>query len=270
MKQILAITFIALFFFSCEKEDASEVAPAIPPVETMIVDFGRLADNTKSAAFAKTNWLYSATTVGAWSFIIGTTFAIPVEAFRSAINVEPTYMDNSTWQWQYSVDGFASQYSARLVGKMLAKGVQWEMYITKTGNQPFNEFLWFQGISSIDGDIGQWILYHSAAFPEKTIQIDWKKTGDKVGEIKYTYVRQKNDLGQTDKFNGSTLSYGLQNKDFDVFVNIHAYSEQNSKFNDSFIEWNSTTYNGHVKAEYFFNDANWHCWDSHGDDTQCK
>lgn len=270
MKQILAITFIALLFFSCKKEDSTEVAPTIPPVETMIIDFGKMADNTKSAAFAKTNWLYSATTVGAWSFIIGTTFAIPVEAFRSAIKAEPTYMDNLTWEWKYSVDGFGSQYSARLVGKLLASGVQWEMYITKTGAQPFAEFLWFEGISSTEGNMGQWVLYHSAPFPEKTIQIDWKKTGDKVGEIKYTYVRKKNDQGQTDKFNGSTIAYGLQNKDLDVFVNVHAFSDQENKFNDSSIEWSSKTYNGHVKAENYFKDTNWHCWDSEGNDINCN
>jgi hypothetical protein len=236
----------------------------------MIIDFGKLTNTTKSATFEKLNWTYSALTVGSWSTILVTTFAVPVAAFGSALKKEPTYLDNLTWQWQYSVEGFTSQYSARLVGKILASGVQWEMYITKTGIQPFDEFLWFEGISSIDGNMGQWILYHSATFPEKTIQIDWKKSGEKVGEIKYTYVRQNNDLGQQDKFNGSTLAYGLQNKELDIFVNVHAYSEQDNKFNDSFIEWSSTTYNGHVKAEHFFKDLSWHCWDSQGNDIVCN
>jgi hypothetical protein len=179
-------------------------------------------------------------------------------------------MDNLTWQWQYSVEGFTSQYTARLVGKVLTNGVQWEMYISKKGIQPFDEFLWFEGISSTDGNSGQWILYHSAAFPERTIQIDWEKKEEKVGEIKYTYVRQNNDQGQKDNFNGSTLTYGLQNKEFDIYVNIHAYNEQDKKFNDSFIEWSSKIYTGHVKAVNFFNDNNWHCWDSEGNDTTCK
>jgi hypothetical protein len=270
MKKFLAFTFLALFFLSCEKEDTTEVAPSIPPVETMLVDFGKLADATKSATFEKTNWLYSALTVGSWSAILGTTFAVPVAAFGTALKNEPTYLNNLTWQWQYSVEGFTSQYSARLIGKILKSGIQWEMYITKTGIQPFDEFLWFEGISSIEGNIGQWVLYHSAAFPEKTIQIDWKKEAEKVGEIKYTYVREKNDQGEQDKFKGSTLSYGLQNKEFDIFVNVHAYSAQELKFIDTAIEWSSTTYNGHVKAEGFFNDTNWHCWDSQGNDVVCK
>jgi len=270
MKQFLAFTILALFFFSCEKENSTGVAPTLPPVETMIIDFGKIADITKSADIAKTNWIYSATTVGWWSIIIGTTFAIPAEAFRSAIKAEPTYIDNLTWQWQYSVDGFTSQYSARLVGKLLSNEVKWEMYITKTGIQAFSEFLWFEGTSNIDGTSGQWILYHSSAFPEKTIQIDWKKETEKAGEIKYTYVRQINDQGQTDNFNGSTLTYGLQNMDFDIFINVHSYNVEKKGFNDSFIEWSSKNYTGHVKAENFYNDSNWHCWDSKGSDVDCN
>ena len=77
-----------------------------------------------------------------------------------------------------------------LLGTLEADQVKWEMYITKTGIEPFDEFLWFEGTSKIDGKSGQWILYHSAAFPEKTVQIDWKKEAEEVGEIKYTYVRE--------------------------------------------------------------------------------
>lgn len=270
MKKILAVAFISLLFFSCGKDNTPTPAPKLPPVETMIIDFGKLADATKSAEFSKTNWVFSATTVGSWSLIIGTTFVVPVAAFRKAIKTEPKRIDNLTWQWDFSVEGFTSQYSARLVGKLQSTSVMWEMYISKKGISPFDEFLWFEGTSNIDGAGGQWILYHSAAFPEKTIQIDWKKEAEKVGEIKYTYVRQKNDQGQKDNFNGSTLVYGLQKSEFDIFINVHAYSSEKMNFIDTAIEWNSTNYTGHVKAAHFFNDSNWHCWDSQGNDIICN
>jgi len=270
MKQILAFSLIAMLFFSCEKESTTTTAPNLPPFETMVIDFGKFSNPTKSAEVTNTNWLFSAVTVGAWSVILETTFAVPVAAFHSAINTQPKAIDDLTWQWEYSVEGFTSQYTARLVGKLLPKGVQWEMYITKTGIQAFSEFLWFEGTSNIDGTSGQWILYHSSAFPEKTIQIDWKKETEKAGEIKYTYVRQINDQGQTDNFNGSTLTYGLQNMDFDIFINVHSYNVEKKGFNDSFIEWSSKNYTGHVKAENFYNDSNWHCWDSKGSDVDCN
>ena len=270
MKQILILTFLALIFFSCQKENSLEQAPVIPPVETMIINFGKLADANKSAEFEKINWLYSATTVGTWTALIGTTFAVPVAAFRSAFNHQPAAVDNLTWQWQYEVEGFTSQYTARLVGKLQTTEIKWEMYITKKGIEPFDEFLWFEGTSKTDGTSGQWILYHSAGFPEKTVQIDWKREGEKVGEIKYTYIREKNDQRQTDNFKGSNIAYGLQKGDFDIYVNVHAYNVSITSFSDTFIEWSSTNYSGHVKSEQFFKDSNWHCWDSQGNDINCN
>lgn len=271
MKNLAFILAALLLFYSCQKDDTDSVknAPELPPVETMVIDFGGISDMEKSASLEKSNWLYSVATVGIWNTIIGTTFAIPVAAFKSAFNHQPIKTDDLTWQWQYTVDGLTSQYTARLVGILETNQVKWEMYIAKTGIEPFDEFLWFEGTSNLDGNSGQWILNHSAAFQEKAIQIDWKRESGEVGEIKYTYVRELNDQREDEQFNGSTLTYGLQEGDFDIYVNVHAFDAQNQSFNDSFIEWNRTTYNGHVKAEHFFNDAEWHCWDSLGDNISC-
>lgn len=271
MKQYLAILFGVLIFASCDNKELARTAPEIPPVETMIIDFGNMADATKSASATKINWGYSALNVGVWSGIIGTTFAVPVAAFRAAFGQQPTVVSDLIWQWEYSVEGFTSQYSARLVGELeSASKIKWEMYISKTGINPFNEFLWFEGTSNIDGQSGQWILYHSAGLPDKTIQVDWIKEDKQVGEIKYTYVREKNDQRLADKFYGSNLTYGLQDNDLDAFVNIHAFDFESGMFLDTDIEWSRTSYNGHVKAEHFFNDTNWHCWDSQGSDIQCN
>jgi len=271
MKLNLVILLGVLLFASCSNEDPAKTAPEIPPVETMVIDFGRMADTNKSASVSNTNWAYSAINVGVWSGIIGTTFAIPVAAFRSAVGHQPVDVGDLTWQWEYTVEGFTSQYSARLVGAVESVStIKWEMYVTKTGINPFNEFLWFEGTSNMDGNSGQWVLYHSSAMPEKTIQIDWKKENDKVGEIKYTYVREKNDQRQPEKFKGSTLTYGLQNAELDIFVNIHAFDFQSNLFNDTNIEWSRTKYNGRVKSELFFKNPNWHCWDSQGADVDCN
>lgn len=270
MKQYLAIMLGVLIFTSCDNKDLARTAPDIPPVETMVFDFGNMADLNKSAHATKINWGYSALNVGIWSGIIGTTFAVPVAAFRAAFGQQPTVVSDLIWQWEYSVEGFTNQYNARLVGELeSASKIKWEMFISKSGINPFDEFLWFEGTSNIDGKSGQWILYHSAAFPEQTIQIDWKKEDNQVGEITYTYVREKDDQRLADKFYGSTLTYGLQDSELDAFVTIHAYNFQSGIFSDTNIEWSRTSYNGHVKAEHFFNDTNWHCWDSQGADIEC-
>ena len=270
MKQLSFALIVLFLAYSCKKDERVKDAPELPPVETMVINFGELANAEKSVSMVKTNWLYSAATVGIWNTIIGTTFAVPVAAFTSAFKYQATKIDDLVWQWEYTVDGFTSQYTARLVGILESNQVKWEMYITKTGINPFDEFLWFEGTSKLDGTNGQWILYHSAAFPEETVQIDWVRESGEVGQIKYTYVRELNDQRVADKFNGSTLTYGLKEGDFDIYVNVHAFDFQSQMFYDTYIEWNRTSYNGHVKAELFFNDTDWHCWNSLGDDVDCN
>lgn len=271
MKKLISILLSLLVLVSCNNDDPLKTAPEIPPVGTMVIDFGDLGKVNKSAVSTTTNWLFSAVNVGVWSGIIGTTFAIPVAAFKTAFNHEPTPVGDLTWQWEYSVDGFTSKYKARLVAELeSASKIKWEMYISKTGIDPFEEFLWFEGKSNTDGKSGLWILYHSAAFPEKAVQIDWKRDSDEVGEVKYTYVREKNDARQTDNFKGSTLAYGIQKSELDAFVTIHAYDFQVKNFTDTQIEWSRQTYAGRVKAAHFYNDTNWHCWNSQGLDVVCN
>ena len=90
-----------------------------------------------------------------------------------------------------------------LTGEIRTSDVKWEMYISKEGIGAFSELLWYEGTSNLDGKSGQWILNHSQAFPEPMLQIDWKVTGEDVGYIKYTYIRDKKDDRTTDPFKTS-------------------------------------------------------------------
>ena len=266
--QYLIILILSIGLFSCEKKETLKTAPELPPVESMVFDFSNL-DLYKSVEISKVNWIYSATTVSFWSTILATTLAVPVAAFRSAFAHQPVKINNQTWQWQYDVDGFTSTYTARLVGKLESSHIKWEMYIAKTGIEAFDEFLWFEGTSETDGNSGQWTLYYSPVYQDKLIQIDWEKEGESVGQIMYTYIREKVNQTTDDNFFGSTLTYGLQDSGFDIYIDVHIYSQQESDFIDCNIEWSSTDYNGHVKSESFFNDTEWHCWDISGNDIDC-
>lgn len=55
------------------------------------------------------------------------------------------------------------------------------MNISKSGIGAFDEILWYEGTSKLDGTSGQWILNHSQAFPEPMLQIDWTKAGTGIG-----------------------------------------------------------------------------------------
>lgn len=265
----LFLAFISIT--GCNKDENTEQSVTLPPYESMVIDFGNLTSTTKSAnVVSQANWTYSAVSVGFWNAVIWTTFAVPVTAFKAAFSQTPQKIDDTSWQWTYSVDGFTSQYTARLVGTLQSTQIDWKMYITKTGINGFDEFLWFEGTSNLDGQSGQWILYQSPTYPEKVVQIDWEKTGEEVGDVKYTYVRELDDNGQANTFKNSSLIYGLQDDFFDAYVNVHVYSAQTSGFVDSQIEWSRTDYSGRVMSEQYFDDTDWHCWDSTGADSICE
>ena len=266
--KILIILIFGILIFSCEKKETTTTPPDIPPVESMKIDFGQLAE-IKSVDISTTNWSLAAGTVGFWSSIIGTTLVVPVSAFVASFDHQPTQIDNKTWQWQYDVTRFTSTYTARLVAKLQTDQVKWEMYISKIGINSFDEFLWFEGTSALDGNSGQWILYYSADFQDKLLQIDWQKDGENVGQVKYTYVREQNNQNAPDMYFGSTLTYGLQNKELDAYVNVHVYSPVKTDFTDINIEWSTTNFNGHIKSDLYYNDTDWHCWDISGNDIDC-
>ena len=269
--KILIFLFFIISLFSCNKKDTIAPAPELPPIESILIDFDDL-DPYKSAETGKINWIYSATTVGFWSALLGGTLAIPIAAFHTAIEHQPVRIDNQTWQWQFDVEGFASAsfYNAKLIGKIQSTQVKWEMYISKTGANAYDEFLWFEGTTELDGNSGQWIMYYNNDYQDKFLQIDWEKEGDKVGSVEYTYVREKDDQNEDDVYYGSTLTYGLQKVGFDAYVDVHVYDQRESGFIDTRIEWSRTYKTGRIMSEFFYNDTNWHCWDSLGNDIDCN
>lgn len=264
---------------SCKKKQGDP--PVLPPVESMKIDFSNFTSGTKSAEIAgiengvkgieNGNFTYAASVAGFWNLILTLNLVVPVASFAEAFNHDPEFIENSTWQWVYSVNVVGGTYKARLTGQIRANDVKWEMFVTKEGIGAFPEFMWFEGTSALSGDSGQWMLNHSAAFPEEFLKIDWVRENETVGDIKYTYVRAKKDDRSTDPANGSYIEYGLQNSTLNAFYNIHLYDAFVSQtFVDIFIEWSTSTHNGHVKAFHKYTDNLWHCWDSNGNDITCN
>lgn len=280
MKKIISgllIFSIGLIGFnSCEKN--SDTPPEIPPYESMAIDFSNLTTGTKTATTAeegtKINFAAAGLTVLFWNVTLTVTLVVPVTAFYQSFQHEAEFLGNATWQWKYDGTGFANTYKARLVGKVRSEDVKWEMYLAKEGIGAHEEFLWFEGTSDLDGNGGQWILYHSYAVQEAVLQIDWEKTGDKIGNIKYTYIRESSNGDPKQLTDGSYLTYGLTDAELDAFYNIE-YNQRDRDTLDNLnvnIEWSTTVYNGRIKAAHYFpNDPDsWHCWDSLGFDVVCE
>ncbi len=270
---LLLVAFFSVFTISCEK-DNEPVAPELPPYESMVIDFSKLkVDATKSIGNVDTttmaNWQFAKGNVGFWSLITGTTLAVPVASFYASFQNKANYLGDNKWQWSYEVKGFTSKIIARLTGELMTDEIKWEMYITKEGIGGYAEFKWFEGVSDINRESGQWTLYHSYDFQEEVLTIDWEKDSDVIGMVKYTYVRKLNNARETEPGYGSYLTFGLQEGDYNAFFNIYFYDIWSQSMVNVDIEWSTTEYFGHVKAPHKFDDELWHCWDSYGYDAVC-
>ncbi len=285
-KLLLSVVFMTvlsmLLTTSCTKEEDPE-PPELPPYESMVVDFSEFMDAHKSTTNiglkstmsndSMSNWQYSSSAVFLCNLTIAAALIVPTAAFYASFNNKAEYLGNNKWQWSYEVTGFTESYYARLTGKLRDNDVKWEMFIRKEGiNTPHPEFKWFEGTSDLDGQGGDWVLYRSYELQEEVLTIDWSKSGNSVGEITYTYVRELNDKRETDQFKGSYLTAGYAaGSDYDAYYDIHWYDASNSKFIDVDIEWHSDNFNGRVKNPDKFNDSGeWHCWNTNGINVDCQ
>lgn len=270
MKKSLALTLLLILsaglLSTCKKDNGT--APVLPPKESLTIDFSNFASLKKSASIIVDNkgtnnssWEFAASVVVVWKVMIATTLAVPVSSFTLAMDQDPVFLSNKTWQWSYNVSAAGITYKARLTGQISGTDVLWKMYVTREGTGGFPEFVWFEGTSKVDGTGGQWILYQSAVAPEAYLQIDWTKTDTSVGSIKYTFIKN------LDSFKSSYIEYGLKTGTLNAFFNIQRYNN-GTKLPIVNVEWNTTTYNGRVQsADYLL--GTWYCWDSNKLNTTC-
>lgn len=270
MKKVISaamlLILITVFSGGCKKKHNIGTPPELPPAGSMTIDFSNFTGVKKSLEVLpgqkgteNSNWNFAATVAGIWNIIIGTTLAVPVTSFGIAVSQQPEYIGDNTWQWGYDVTLGSTTYQARLTGKIETGDVAWTMYITNPGS--YNDFVWFEGTSQLDGSGGQWILNQSNANPVPLLQIDWTKPGDTIGTIKYTFIKS------SDSFQSSYIEYGLTNTALNAYYSIHYYN--GVKFSDVDVEWNTTTGEGRVKSIDYLGDSNWYCWDSNHVNVIC-
>jgi hypothetical protein len=270
----LSITFVLAAFLltSCKKDKGNP--PTLPDAESMSIDFSNFQTIGKSAVAEQAkgvnqiNWTYSALMASYWKTVVSSTLAIPIAAFKIAIDQTPTYVSGKTWQWSFNVTVLTVTYTARLTGEIRSADVLWNMYVSKTGTGSFTDFLWFTGTSKLDGASGTWTLNYSPAFNEPVLKIDWTAASGAVNYVKYTYVRVLNDARSADPFKESYIEYGSASTPYDSKYTVHFWYL--TEFYDANVEWNSTTKIGHVKCLKFFGDSLWRCWDTSYLDTICS
>jgi hypothetical protein len=268
MKNLFSITLILLLssglFTSCKKDNGDP--PSLPPMESMTIDFSNFTSSKKGSdvlfdqkGIENSNWEFAASVAGIWNTILTINLAVPVTSFKLAVDQDPVFLENKTWQWSYNVSVLGVTYKARLTGQIMTSDVEWTMYVSSDN---ISEFIWFKGTSELDGTGGRWTLNESADSPTPLLQIDWTKTSSIIGSIKYTYV--KNTL----PFNTSYIEYGLTTGDLDAFYTIHYYDNSTKAFSDVNIKWNTTTNNGSVSCSDYL-EGKEYCWDSNKINIVC-
>lgn len=278
MKKYLALLLIAATvataITSCKKDDHGD-PPVLPTSKSMDIDFENFESSAKGGqeisipkGVSTDNWGFAAGVAIVWKTIIYSTFAVPVKAFALAVNSNPSYINDNTWEWNYdatiTIDNASVTYKARLTGEKTDSNVIWKMYISKEGTAPFSEFVWFEGTSSLDGTSGQWILNESYQNQVPVLQIDWTSSNGKVNMVKHTYVR----AGST--FKESYIEYGLTSETLNAYYKIHYYNSTNMTFFDLDVKWSTTGKNGQVYCPLHFGNTDWYCWDSNYINVSCN
>lgn len=204
------------------------------------------------------NWAWSAAVVGTWNVLLTVTMATPVAAFIAAINQTPTVEDGA-WVWSYSFQALAATHSARLEARPANNGVDWNMFISRSGS--YTDFDWFDGFSNLSGTTGTWSLRLNPTDPTPFIDIDWNRDASgSTGDIRYTNAIPGNAENDAYIFAGRTSG-----TPYDSFYQI--YSAANDNLTE--IEWNRTTKAGRVRDPNHFGNSDWRCWNGQLDDIAC-
>lgn len=261
-----------LLLSACSKDESTsptQETPAIPPETSFVMDFSDFNQNSLlmndqfdhlSKPQSKNNWAFAAANVWAWQTTIMVGLAVPVASFQSALlrDRTPTFIDGE-WIWAYNFNVLAGQYHAELHGKIVVDGVEWAMFISRTG--VFEDFEWYTGKSNFLATEGTWTLNKEPGDAVPVIYIEWNRNPENLTyDIKYTNVLEGSDDMDSYIFNGVTTD-----TTYDAFYDI--YGSQQDRMIE--IKWHRTAKHGRVKDLVHFSDEDWHCWDENFNDFDC-
>ena len=266
----LLIISIVLITNSCKK-DNSPAAPELPPQASFIVDFSDFSNGasanlttsvTKSVEIL-TNYQTAAITVGYWSTVLYLRTAIPAACFKEAFKHHARYLGSSAWQRKYTLSIGTANISAKLESRLITDSVQWKMMISVTSDSlNVTDFIWFTGISSLDGTGGTWIVNESPSLPNPLFAINWSKRTNLLRSIQYTYVKPGEvATGNFIKFGSKDTTFQVTNV-YDLYYILHSVNPVPFDFE---IDWNSAGKNGR------YQDINgWHCWGTAKQNINCN
>lgn len=269
MKRLIATLLIPVVVLSACTEDESSndmdnnTPPTVPSESTMAPDLDAFDEESseEGRVAAIGNWGYAALNVGVYTSILYQHLVIPVTAFKATVGTE-AYFDEETelWVWEKNFDIPAqSDYQVKLTADVDGNDVDWKGYISH--GTEIDEFMWFEGESTVNGESGSWMLYESPENPNVWLTSDWTdEDNETVADAIFTVMKEGDNEGSWIKFEADA------NAELDRTVTIFDASMDN----EVTIMWSQAEVNGQVMSEAHFDDTAYHCWDANLMDTTCE
>ncbi len=248
---------LMLSFTSCDK---TPEPMELPPAESLVIDWDLFPSNTKKSEdlFTQVNFVYSALTVGIWNLAISLNMVIPTVAYAAAFNYQPVYLGDNSWEWNYSTPVNGKTINASLIGTRIDNET-YSMEMTLSENGGFQDFKWFTGIIRYDGTEADWTLRMNPDSRIDFLNIKYEKDFETdVANIRYTVIDPQNNLYQ------GYVDFGI-----DPAMDLDAHYTIFKGNNTTSIEWSTTTDAGRVMDPAYFQNQEWHCWDSLLQDVDC-
>ncbi len=268
MKKLLILLIAPMIAFTSCSEDENTAGqqsqkPVTPPTSSMAPDLDSFSDDDNSGSREAIigNWGYAAINVGVYSAILYNHLIVPVKGFQLTIGQE-AYFDSETnlWVWEKSFDiATKGSYDIKLTADVDGNDVDWKGYISKDSG--FDDFVWFEGESKLNGEAGSWVLYESPENPEVWITSSWVKD-ENAGTAKTTFTVEK----EGDHL-GSYIAYEM---DANADLNRNVVISDANTTNMIYVDWNHSENYGRVKSESHFQNNVYHCWDKQYQDTDCE
>ena len=265
IKFIKSISYLWIFIFaatimisSCNKEPE---AMTLPPFESLSLDVSKFPSPVKKSEYlSRSAYNHAAYKVFVMNAVVIANVALPVLAYREALDHSASYLGDNMWKWSYEVTIKDTVYEASLIGTWLDEDwFSMEMSLSQQGG--YQNFKWFYGEIKHNHTEANWTLYRNPADTVAYLGIEFQKdfTTD-IGSIKYEVIDEK------DPYYAAYIEYGTYGTDpsldFDSYYTVY---NNDSTIN---IEWNTISGAGRVKSP-FFKDSDWHCWDSSLNDVEC-
>lgn len=247
--KLLALGIMIIFMISmvtCEKEptEPEEVAPELPPVQSLQADlsFFQTSPNfaLKKTSLSKTNFINAAARVALINATVVIVSVVPTAVLAAALSQQPSLQEDGKWHWVFTAEEGLNTFSVDLAGWIDTPNAEvvWEIYLTSNTHSPdLDNFLWYYGRAKISNKEGWWI-FHDDKSPDtlkEVIKVDWQITDETDSELIFTNVNESSDE------NGDYLKYGIELSDrFLIYFDA-------SKSQNNTIYWNAETKAGYIE-----------------------